>query len=436
MFCSTCGQSNPAEARYCMRCGQGLVQEPEAEPAPTATTTPLTGRPASTPVARPDAQPDPIGRRLRGAALGCVSIVLLLCTLLIVIVEVPDTSALLLSAVAAIVPAVLYSLIVVALDHLEREPWRILLGAFGWGAVVAVLFSYILNTLTGAVLFSDLEEPIAGALSAIFVAPPVEESLKGIALLGMLVFFRREFDNVVDGLVYGALIGLGFAMTENIVYFGRAYLEGGAETLGMLFVARVALGGFGHALYTATTGAAVGWARSQYGRGWLRFFVPVIGWSLAVLQHFLWNTGAIFLGAVAAEGVSWLMLVLVETLVLVVPGVLALLWIWWLTSRHESEIISAQLAEEVERGALTAEEYAMLSDGRRRREASWAALREGGISLWVLKQHFIHAAAELAFRKHHLKQGEPLVGEQRRTGDEDYRAKLAELRTRLAVPAS
>ena len=86
-------------------------------------------------------------------------------------------------------------------------------------------------------------------------------------LLGVLAIARDEFDSVLDGLVYGALVGVGFAMTENILYFGEAYLTGDLGNFGTLVLARAVLGGLGHPAYTAVTGAAFGWSRGRYGRG-------------------------------------------------------------------------------------------------------------------------------------------------------------------------
>ena len=59
------------------------------------------------------------------------------------------------------------------------------------------------------------------------VAPIVEEAVKGAFLVGLLIFRRREFDGIVDGIVYAGLVAAGFAFTENILYFGRAFTEDG-----------------------------------------------------------------------------------------------------------------------------------------------------------------------------------------------------------------
>lgn len=356
--------------------------------------------------------------------------------MLLLVASVPDPVGLGLSTVGAVMPAIFYSVLVLSVDRFEKEPWRALLGTFAWGAVVAVVFSVVMGTLFD-VLVAAAVGPETGALIGIGLgAPIVEETFKGLGLLGLLLMFRNEFDNVLDGLVYGALVGLGFAMTENILYFGTEYIEGGFDALTELFIVRAVLGGFGHALYTGTTGAALGWARSRHGRGALRFFVPLGGWALAVFQHFLWNSGGFLIAAVLGEDASLLLVVLVMTALFTLPALLTLLVIAVVAGRRESRIIREQLADEVQSGVLTQAEYQALGDGRSRRRASWDAYRHGGLKRWRLQRRFAQAAAELAFRKYHLSQGELPKGDQKRTLESGYRAELASLRARLgSLPA-
>ena len=68
-------------------------------------------------------------------------------------------------------------------------------------------------------------EATGEAFGAVISAPLVEESAKAIILLIFFFAKRDEFDGVVDGIVYAAMVGLGFAMTENIQYYGRAAFE-------------------------------------------------------------------------------------------------------------------------------------------------------------------------------------------------------------------
>jgi RsiW-degrading membrane proteinase PrsW (M82 family) len=356
----------------------------------------------------------------------------LACNVLIVVASVPDLRGLWLGLLAALLPTLGYAWLVISFDRYEREPWRNMLGAFGWGAVVATLFSILLSDLADRGLAATLGARVGGALALTIGSPIIEESLKGLALLGLLLLFRHEFDGVLDGLVYGALIGLGFAMTENVLYLGQAYIAGGLGALGQLFIAREIFGGLGHALYSGTLGAAVGWARARYGRGMARFVVPLLGWILAIAQHSLWNFGASAIAARSDSTTPILGLVAIQTLFFIVPGLGILAFIAVRSGRAESHILHEQLADEVANGILTQGEYDCLSVGRLRHLALLSALRHGGVRRWSLQQRFFQAAAELALCKHHNCQGETLGQNPAWAPEATYRAQLTILRAALA----
>ncbi|MBO0851543.1 MAG: PrsW family intramembrane metalloprotease, partial [Pseudonocardia sp.] len=114
------------------------------------------------------------------------------------------------------------------LDRWEPEPPRMMLVAFLWGACFAALAALVLNSgaeLATATVLGDESM----AFSAVFVAPWVEEGLKGAFVLGLLLFRRREFDGVLDGVVYAGVVAAGFAFTENILYLGNAFSTGAAS---------------------------------------------------------------------------------------------------------------------------------------------------------------------------------------------------------------
>lgn len=352
------------------------------------------------------------------------------CVVFLVVALVPDPVALGLSVIAAVVPAVAYSLLVLRLDRYEKEPRRALLTAFGWGAVGAVLFSVVASLLFQAIVVTAVAAESAAFLTVAVGAPVIEESCKGLALVAILIFYRRELDNVLDGLVYGALIGLGFAMTENVLYFGGAYLAEGVAGLGQLFVARAIIDGFGHAAYTATTGAAIGWARRQYRRGARRYLVPVLGWALAVVQHVLWNAGIFVIGALQGRDASVLSVVLVEAPLFVLPAVIVLVVIARIAGRRELVVLREQLRDEVARGVLDRDGYDLLTDDARRRRALATAKQHHDPAARDRMRHFYQLAAELAFRKHHLSRGERPLPRQRAPEDA-YREELATVRAEL-----
>jgi protease PrsW len=378
-----------------------------------------------------------LSRRVFGCGCGgCLGLICFFGIGLLVVMAVPDPVALSLAALAAVLPVPTYAFVVYQLDRYEREPWRVLLVAFLWGAVVATFVSAILNDLIGAFVAQTLDGIESDVVTASAVAPVVEEAAKGLAVFLLYVLLRGEFDGVLDGIVYGSLVGIGFAMTENILYFGRIYLEGGLVGLGVLFYVRVLLGGFGHALYTGTTGAALGYARETSNR-LVATVVPPVGFALAVLQHGAWNFSAsALLPVLLPDDLNPLVLLFVVmpvySAVLTTPGLLTLLIIAFLAWRRESHVIRKHLGDEVARGTLTHEEYEALPIPGARLRRELGALRRRGLRGWFAQRDFHQAATELAFRKWHLSRGESPKRARLIAPEDRYRRQIAALRARLA----
>ena len=173
----------------------------------------------------------PTPGRQRRAVLGTVAglVVFGVCGLVVLglVSGSIGVGAVLVGAVCALVPVgpVVWAFLWV--DRWEPEPPRTLLFAFLWGACVAALSALIINS--SAVLVADavLGQGSGDVLGASVIAPIVEEGVKGAFVVGLLIFRRREFDGIVDGIVYAGLVGAGFAFTENILYMGRAFAESG-----------------------------------------------------------------------------------------------------------------------------------------------------------------------------------------------------------------
>lgn len=189
----------------------------------------------------------------------------------------------------ALVPVVLILILIKWIDEWEPEPKWLYLVAFAWGAGISTLQSIVGNQrfeeIVGA--RTDLDAYQQAALPVIVGAPIVEEAFKGIGVLLIFFAFRKNFNGPVDGIVYGMLIGVGFAFTENIFYFGQFYDE-----LGAVFQARAIENPFVHPLATALTGMGAGFA----SQGRSRFsIVPMsmVGYAGAVLLHGLHNFSAV-----------------------------------------------------------------------------------------------------------------------------------------------
>lgn len=247
--------------------------------------------------------------------------------------------ALYISFVAAVIPTIIYALLFYWADRYEREPWWLVGSAFLWGAVPAVIVSLIGELTLGAPFINAPGSLTEALVEGAVVAPVVEEIVKALALLVIFVVFPQEFDGPLDGLIYGALIGFGFAMTENFLYFVGAYSDGGFGQLGVVIILRTVVFGLNHAFYTGLTGLGLGLARNARGAG-RRIAWGLSGLVLATLVHSLHNLGA-GLTQVTPAGFLLSLIIAGAGLGLVII-VIVVAW------RHERECIREELADEVD----------------------------------------------------------------------------------------
>lgn len=292
------------------------------------------------------------------------------------------------------IPAFCYAWILYWLDRYEKEPELLVAGVFFWGAIVATIGAIIASLiLQGGVYLLTGSEALADVTGTVVIAPLVEESLKGIAVLLVYLLFANEFDSVLDGVVYAGIVGLGFAATENVLYlFFAGYLEDGWNGLAALFVLRVILGAWGHAVYTSFIG--IGLAIARFSRNPLtRLGAPFLGWCVGVLVHALHNGMAVFLGDILGLGGLVALLLIDWTSWLVMFGV-----IFWAILRQK-RWLREYLREEVEQGILTPEQYRIACSSRAQTSARFR-------SLWAGKRRatirFYQLCAELAQKKHQL----------------------------------
>jgi len=135
---------------------------------------------------------------------------------------------------------------------------------------------------------------VASAVLAIFLAPVVEETAKGLGVL--IISGHHELDNTFDGILFGFAIGMGFAAVENWLYFAanaNPIAVGGLTAWTYTILYRSVLCSLAHGCFTATTGAFVGFFRSHSRLrdfAWAGF---LIGLPLAAALHSLFNFTAI-----------------------------------------------------------------------------------------------------------------------------------------------
>ena len=218
----------------------------------------------------------------------------------------------------ALLPVPFLIAVVLLLDRLEPEPRENLVFAFAWGAGIAALLAAVINT-AGLVFITqpDLGKTTGQYVSATFGAPVVEESLKGAVLLWLLWRRRQEFDGPTDGIIYAAMVGLGFAMIENVGYYISALARpaiGGVPLLGATFVFRGILTPFAHPMFTSMTGMGLAYAATHRRGGW----AVALGLLAAMTLHGLWNGLTVFglAGIVLAYGLlACVLVVLIAVMV-------------------------------------------------------------------------------------------------------------------------
>jgi RsiW-degrading membrane proteinase PrsW (M82 family) len=237
-----------------------------------------------------------------------VLVVLGICglTVLGVVAGIIGTAGVLVGAVCALLPVGPVVAAFLWVDRWEPEPPRLLLLAFGWGACVAALTALLVNTSAVSLLENVLGTGTGALAGPALVGPVVEEAVKGAFLVGLLVLHSREFDGVVDGVVYAGIVAAGFAFTENILYFGQAFVTEGLEGAGGGVLATLLLRGvlspFAHPFYTAMIGIGAGLAAGSRSPGF-RVVAVVVGYLVAVGLHALWNGAAVLFGGLAFFGV-------------------------------------------------------------------------------------------------------------------------------------
>ncbi|HVG43499.1 MAG TPA: PrsW family intramembrane metalloprotease [Longimicrobium sp.] len=296
-----------------------------------------------------------------------------------------------LGALLAILPVPVYVALALWVDRFEPEPPRTLAQTFAWGATVAVLAAVCINTTAQVVAAGIIGERAADFFGAVISAPVVEELAKGLALLFLYRELKDEFDDVVDGVVYAAMVGLGFAMVENVQYYGAAVVEGGGtmDTFGI----RGMMAPFAHPLFTAMFGIGLGYTRERM-RAAKRFWAPPVGLGAAIGLHALWN--------LATTSDSWFLTLYFAVMV---PAFMGILVVVYLSLVREGRVIREHLAHLVESGVIDAEELECLCVVRRRLRASYDAWRVGGAVRWRRRRELHRMASELAFHRWRVRRG-------------------------------
>ena len=407
---------------------------------------------------RPDLDPLFFGSPLRHPAIARAAVALLWLLLAVAIAMLQmtmsglgrDGTMVFLAALAASSALSLVPLAIIGwLDRREKESAWLYAAAFLWGGVISAWLSLPLNTLillevgrwvdAQPVLVELLGKDAALMLGAPLAAPLVEESIKALGIVLLFVLLQAEFDNMRDGFVYGALVGVGFNWVESALYIAQGYAEHGEPPWALQLGARYALFGLaGHAMFSGLFGAFLGLAR-QLGRRFIAVLAALFGLVVAALAHAANNAlplvGALILRAAgepppSSEGPGdaagfldvWVSASLMD-LIVFLPFVALLAWMLVRSGRWERRVIREELATEGEPFVLEGEQPAIARDGlfrTRRIDALHPRVSKALVRL----QH------ELAFRKQRVRdrggdpEHDPLVAR--------WRAEIGMLRERTS----
>jgi len=281
------------------------------------------------------------------------------------------------SAFAAVLPMFSYLLIIWWIDRYEREPFRLVLKNYLWGAIGAIIFAAAWSSIVSAFISIFIKETTQlQKLETIVVAPFVEEITKGAFLL--FTIRSNKFDNITDGIVYGGAIGLGFGMTENFLYF---ILYGNTLVNWItIVIIRTLFSAVMHCVATATFGAFL--AYSKYKKTLVKISSIFTGFLVAMFIHLAWNFSVSF------ESTTLLgFLFMIFTIVI-------FMLTFSISIISEKKIIYKELLGEAENGLIPYTHLSILNSSIRNKFG------------WVdesIRKSYINAATTLAFRKRQLR---------------------------------
>jgi RsiW-degrading membrane proteinase PrsW (M82 family) len=297
--------------------------------------------------------------------------------------------------------AVPFWIFVAELDFLEREPTALLILAFAWGGLVATSVS-----IPGSAALEDLvaklgSPHLAAGWGAALAGPAVEEVAKTLGVVAIILIARAQINSVLDGIVYGAMVGLGFQIVEDVVFSLAAVSLAGQGDRVQPVVATFLLRGFlsgvwSHTLFAALGGAGLGYLVVHRDRGRAhRIGVAALAVLGAWASHVLWNS-PIF-GDGLGNGLPGLLAVL---LLKGLPPLVLVLLIVRRVHDREADYYVGRLAALGDPELITAGELTVLGSGARRaaarRHARARAGRPAQAAVRRLQRAQAHLAVELS----------------------------------------
>ena len=330
--------------------------------------------------------------------LGLAACCLIAIVALVLVVAQRGPAPTLVGLLLALLPVPLLVALILYLDRLEPEPRALLAAIFGAGAGIAVITALLGRALrTGAITTPDLQPHVSVAtavsVGAAIGGALVAETLSGLVLMALLASRRTEIDGVEDGVVYGSMVGLGFALVANAYAYAVAW-NSGAGALAEEFAGRGIFGPVFQALFTSLIGLGVAYAAARPGVPG-RHLAIVAGWIAAVALDALWNHSV----GEGGIGLQLTYAILLVVLLAIVVTVIA-------DRRRVILLITSFLPYFEHPEVVTAQDIRMLANLRLRRLGrQWARLNLGIVGRQAMTDYQL-AATELAMACHRKSLGQ------------------------------
>ncbi|MBV1852047.1 PrsW family intramembrane metalloprotease [Catellatospora tritici] len=279
---------------------------------------------------------------------------------------VATTSAVILFALYA-VP---FWLFIASMDFLEREPPLLMATAFAWGGAVATTAAIPGNQSVHDLLAKLISPAFAATWGPAIAGPTIEELLKALGVVMIVLVARKQINSVLDGMVYGALVGLGFQVVEDIVYAVNAVSvsgrgDGVGPVIATFFLRGFLAGLWSHTLFTALAGAGIAWFLVRTDKPtWWRAGGLAVGLGLAWLTHFIWNS-PLFADGLGSGGAGVLLGMLGKGL----PALIMVLALVWVARHREAHFYVAHLAALHDPAIATPGELQIMGHGHLRADA-------------------------------------------------------------------
>ena len=369
--CQSCRVQSSPGARFCRACGSQLnvVSSDPVTPPASGKGRPSIGERFATLVV------DPQTTRRTLAVAG------VLAALTVVLIGLQGNSRFPLVVALALVPLVVWIPLALWVDRHEPEPRWLLFVAFLWGASISILVAGTLNTFSGGAVGWVFGDDAGDFYSSSVSAPISEEVMKAAVLV--FIFWRRRhaITGALDAFVYATMVGLGFAMTENVLYYAR---EGTVGEVFGTYVTRGVLTPLLHPLFTSMTALGLVLAL-QSSRRRIRIGAPIAGLGVAMLLHSLWNTNAGgHFGLVGNILTPIFFLVLLGCILVVIV----------MSARREARVIRDYLPQEM----APREEVDRLFSLKARIADTRNAFRAGGLRAMRARDDYVRALSAAAFR--------------------------------------